>query len=117
VEVRVTERGGELFVAVRTPDTRLAGDLRQDLPALANRLEQSGFHATTWQPASGERERLADPQAGASGQDAQSQPQQNGRQQQRDSQQPKQEEPETPADPSQPNEQGKDFAWLMSSIQ
>jgi hypothetical protein len=117
VEVRVTERGGDVVVAVRTPDTRLAGDLRQELPALATKLEQSGFHATTWQPAaSGEREHLADPQAAASGQDAQGQSRQNGREQQRDPEQQKQQGPENPANPAQPKEQGKDFAWLLSSI-
>jgi hypothetical protein len=117
VEVRVTERGGDVFVAVRTPDSRLAGDLRQDLPALAGRLEQSGFHATTWQPpATGERERLADPQAAASGQDAQGQSRQNGREPQRDPEQQKQEGPENPASPAQQNEKGKDFEWLLSSI-
>jgi uncharacterized membrane protein len=117
VEVRVTERAGDVFVAVRTPDGRLASDLRQDLPALATRLEQSGFHATTWQPsADSERQRLADPQAGAPGQDAQSQSRQNGREQQRDPQQQKQPEPDSPASPSQPKEKGKDFEWLLSSI-
>jgi hypothetical protein len=116
VEVRVTERGGDVFVAVRSPDSRVAEDLRQDLPGLAARLEQTGFHATTWQPgAAGERERLADPQA-ASGQDAQSQSRQNGREQQRDPQQQKQKEPETPASLTPQNEPGKDFEGLLSSI-
>jgi hypothetical protein len=118
VEVRVTERGGDVFVAVRTPDGKLAGDLRQDLPALAARLEQSGFRATSWQPAAtGERERLADPQAGAAGQDAQNQSRQNGREQQRDPQQQKQQGPENPDNPAPTKEKGKDFEWLLSSIQ
>ena len=43
VEVRLTERRGDVFVAVRTPDSRLAGELRQDLPSLASRLEQAGY--------------------------------------------------------------------------
>jgi hypothetical protein len=117
VEVRVTERAGDLLVAVRTPDDRLAGDLRQELPALATRLEQTGFHAVTWQPsAEGERQRLQDPQALASGQDAQSQSRQNGGEEQRDPQQEKQNQPEDPANPSRRKEQGKDFAWLLSSI-
>lgn len=50
VDVRVTERGGEVQVAVRTPDSRLAGELRDELPALSARLEQSGFRAETWHP-------------------------------------------------------------------
>jgi len=117
VEVSVTERGGDVFVAVRTPDSRLAGEMRQELPALETRLEQSGFHATTWQPAAtGERERLADPQAGATGQDAQNQSRQNGREQQRDPQEQKPQGPENPDNPAQPKNKGKDFEWLLSSI-
>lgn len=118
VEVSVTERGGDVFVAVRTPDSRLAGEMRQELPALETRLEQSGFHATTWQPAAtGERERLADPQTGATGQDAQNQSRQNGREQQRDPQEQKPQGPENPDNPAQPKQKGKDFEWLLSSIQ
>lgn len=114
VEVRVTERRGDVYVAVRTPDGRLAGDLRQNLPTLADRLEQSGFHATTWQPAAAtEHQRLADPQAAASGQDSQNQSRQNGREQQRDPQEQKQKGPDGPAQRKEP---GKDFEWLLSSI-
>jgi hypothetical protein len=117
VEVRVTERAGDVYVAVRTPDTRLAGDLRQDLPTLATRLEQTGFHATTWSPAAdSERQRLADPQAAASGQDPQGQFQQNGRDQQRDPQQQKEQDPENSPESDRRSEPGKDFAWLLSSI-
>ena len=42
VAVRVVERGGEVHVAVRTP-TRPGGGLRQGLPSLAAKLEQTGF--------------------------------------------------------------------------
>ena len=115
VEVRVTERGGDVHVAVRTPDSQLAGDLRDDLPSLAARLEQSGFHATTWQPA-GDLQHLADPQAGTSAQDAQGQSRQNGSGEQRDPQERKPKDPENPDNPSQSKEQGKDFAWLLSSL-
>jgi hypothetical protein len=117
VEVRISERGGDVFVAVRTPDSRLSGDLRQNLPALATRLEQSGFHATTWQPgASGARERIAEPQSGASGQDSEGQARQNGREQQRDRQEQKQKDAANPANAAQPNEPGRDFASLLSAI-
>jgi hypothetical protein len=116
VEVRVTERGGDVYVAVRTPDTRLAGELRQDLPALASRLEQSGFHATTWTPPAADRQHLADPRPGALPQDTPGQGRQNGREPQRDPQEQKRKDPENPDNPSQPQEQGKDFAWLLSSI-
>jgi hypothetical protein len=116
VEVRISERGGDVLVAVRTPDSRLAGDLRQNLPALASRLEQSGFH-TAWQPgASGVRERIAEPQSGASGQDSQSQARQNGREQQRDQQQEKQKGAANAANAAQPREPERDFASLLSAI-
>src|SRR5205085_2613427 len=48
VEVRLMERAGEVHFAVRTPDDRLAGALREDLPSLSSRLEQSGFRAEGW---------------------------------------------------------------------
>jgi hypothetical protein len=116
VEVRVTERGGDVHVAVRTPDTRLAGELREDLPALASRLEQSGFHAETWRPAAAGGQHFADPRAGATAQDAQGQSGQNGREQPRDPQEQNPKDPENPDNPSQPMEPGKDFAWLLSSL-
>jgi hypothetical protein len=116
VEVRVTERAGDVHVAVSTADTRLAGELREDLPALATRLEQSGFRAETWHPAdAGGRQHPAGPPAGAAAQDAESGSRQNGREQ-RDPQQHQPREPENPDDPSQPKEPGKDFAWLLSSL-
>jgi hypothetical protein len=112
----VTERGGDVHVAVRTPDTRLAGELREDLPALASRLEQSGFHAETWRPAAAGGQHFADPRAGATAQDAQGQSGQNGREQPRDPQEQNPKDPENPDNPSQPKEPGKDFAWLLSSL-
>ena len=45
VEVRLTERDGDIHVAVRTPDARLSDAMRADLPALAAKLEQSGFRS------------------------------------------------------------------------
>ena len=51
IAVRLTERAGEVHVAVRTPDARLEGDLRDNLPALSARLEQgSGYRAENWSP-------------------------------------------------------------------
>jgi hypothetical protein len=116
VEVRVTERAGDVHVSVSTPDSHLAGELRADLPALTTRLEQTGFHTETWRPAAGDRPHLADPQAGAAAQDDQSQSRQNRREQQGDPQQQKPKDPENPDSPSQTKEPGKDFAWLLSSL-
>jgi hypothetical protein len=116
VEVRVSERAGDMRVEVRTPDGGLAGDLRQDLPALASKLEQTGFRAETWHPAAAaERQGTAEAAAGAASQNSERQPGQNGGQRERDGQQqpkPKDQENETPS-----QETGKDFAWLFSSIQ
>ncbi len=51
VELRVVEREGELHVAVRTGDADLAHGLRQGLPELVDRLDQSGFRTEAWRPA------------------------------------------------------------------
>jgi hypothetical protein len=117
VEVRLTERGGDVMVSVRTPDSHLAGELRADLPALSSRLEQSGYRTETWQPiATGERQHLADPTAGAAAQDAQSQQRQNGGGQQPGQQEQKPKDPKNTGIPSQSKEPGKDFEWLLSSL-
>ncbi|MCX6622992.1 MAG: hypothetical protein NTY38_18375 [Acidobacteria bacterium] len=50
-EVRVQNRGGELHVAVRTPDARLTESLRSDLGELVSKLERSGMDARVWHPA------------------------------------------------------------------
>ncbi len=59
VDVRLTERGGQVEVSVRTPDPQLAGALRDDLTALSARLEQSGFRAEMWHPAGTRTEHLS----------------------------------------------------------
>jgi hypothetical protein len=125
VEVRLTERGGEVEVAVRTPDARLAGALREDLPALSSRLAESGFRAETWHPASprassgvpsgpGDWHKLTEPSpAGTTSQDRNGRSRQNGGQPNGDSQ-PRQ--PQTQEQQPNRKDQGKDFAWLMSSL-
>jgi hypothetical protein len=47
VDVHVTERAGQVHVAVRTPDAGLQTSLRQDLGTLVNSLDRAGFHAET----------------------------------------------------------------------
>lgn len=117
VELRVTERGGDIQVAVRTPDARLAGDLRQDLPSLAARLEQSGYRAETWHPATvAGRWHLADPQFAGTAQDAHGQPHQNGRDPQSQQQEQKRKNPAKSGKASPSNDPGKDFEWLLSSL-
>ena len=50
VQVRLSERAGELHVSVRTPDTGLTRGLRDGLPDLMGRLQVNGYRAETWQP-------------------------------------------------------------------
>jgi len=50
VQVRLSERAGELHVSVRTPDTGLTRGLRDGLPDLMSRLQVNGYRADTWQP-------------------------------------------------------------------
>lgn len=45
VELNIAERGGEVRVAVRTPDPHVRQTLRAELPALVERLEQGGYRA------------------------------------------------------------------------
>jgi hypothetical protein len=47
VDVRVSHRGGEVHVAVRTADAGLQASLRSDLGSLVEKLEQSGFRTET----------------------------------------------------------------------
>jgi hypothetical protein len=108
VEVRLVERAGEVHLAVRTPDQRLSGALRDNLPELAARLEGTGFRpaASTAGNSSGERHASPQPQSPS---DSQSQP--DGRQRQRDA------EPQSQENSPIRNrkEKGNSFAWFMSS--
>ena len=53
VSLRVVERAGEVQVAVRTSDSQLTGDLREQLPDLVSELAGRGYRAETWQPLAG----------------------------------------------------------------
>jgi len=83
IAIRMVQRGGEIHVAVRTPDQQAAQSMRQDLSRLASSLDDAGFRADTWRPAAtnvagpssthGQREFSQEPrQGGASGSGAQS---------------------------------------------
>ncbi len=52
VDVQLAERGGQVHVAVRTPDPALESSLRQDLNTLVDSLERSGFRSEVLIPAS-----------------------------------------------------------------
>jgi hypothetical protein len=114
VEVRVTDRGGEVRVDVHTPDSRLAGALRADLPELAARIEQTGYRAETWQPlspSSPDRWRVAE--LGAASPDTEDRSPRQGEQKQDEGrrQNSQQEDP-----PAQRKQDRKDFQWLFNSI-
>jgi len=51
VDVRLVDRGGEVRVAVRTPDAGLTRSLREGLDELVARVENLGYAAETWTPA------------------------------------------------------------------
>lgn len=61
VDVHLTERGGQVHVAVRTADGGLQTALRQDLGTLVSSLERSGFRTETFTP----REAIQQASAGA----------------------------------------------------
>ncbi|PWU01375.1 MAG: hypothetical protein C5B51_22950 [Terriglobia bacterium] len=116
VDVRLIERGGEIRVAVRTPDAGLAGTLRGDLPALSSRLEQTGFRAQTWHPAAAPASwsRTAE---GGPAQNSQNggNPLRQGGQQQQQQAPPRRSKPA--AEESAANSpQGKEFAWFVSQL-
>jgi hypothetical protein len=117
VEVRLVERAGDIHLAVRTPDGRLAEGLREQLPQLSARLEQSGFRADEWRAAEAgapERRVLVDAAAGGSTDARQHGQPQDGRQDQREGEPraPRDGKPETPRN----KEKGNAFAWLMESL-
>jgi hypothetical protein len=53
VQVRLSERAGELRVSVRTPDVGLSRGLRDGVSELVGRLDHSGYRTETWQPSDG----------------------------------------------------------------
>ena len=114
IEVRLSDRGGEVTVAVRTPDHQLAGSLRENLPQLTARLNESGLRS--FEPAavaSPEARQTSETPSGSLRQD-QHQQQQNpdpqGDAEQRRHRQPEQTQPHNP------KQKGNDFAWLMSTL-
>ena len=111
VELRLTERAGEVHVAVRTPDPRLAGQLRENLPVLTSRLEHAGFRTETWHP-SASTEQAAD--TGLRNSRAETAGGEDGTGQRRDD--PQQPDAREQRKPQTSKEKGKQFAWLMSSL-
>jgi hypothetical protein len=115
VDVLLTERRGEVLVAVRTPNAQLAGTLREDLPVLSARLEQAGYRAETWHPAALATETgLRTSQSHASHTSSQDQnPSRQGGQEQ---EQAPPRQPKSSAAKTAANSRQKEFAWLMSQL-
>jgi hypothetical protein len=114
VDVRMVERAGEVHVAVRTQDTRLAGALQQDLPALSARLEQTGFRTDTWHPPSTAEAQVLAPEASPFNSSHQYNESQQHSGQQQDQRPPHR--PETPGDEENNEHQKKEFLWLISQL-
>ena len=115
VEVRLSERAGEVKMTVRTPDTHLATVLRENLPALSARLAESGYKSEAWHPAAtsvSERARTTEPSANSAFQDANPSPREQDRQPQEHGQRQR----KNPEEPLPSQQKGRDFAWLMSSL-
>lgn len=116
VEVRVSERGGEVRMTVRTPDTPLANSLRENLPALSARLAEDSVRSDTWHPAASSseaRRTTSESSAGGGAQDANSEPRQRDRESQEGSDQRR---PQPPQEATTQKQKGRNFAWLMSSL-
>ena len=114
VAVRLAERDGTVHVDVRTSDNRLAGTLREDLPELTARMEQTGFQAEAWHPAAASTtDRLRAP-ATASTENMQDQRRGGGQQ----SQEQDRSRDSNSGQQSRQGKQGrKDSQWPFTSIQ
>jgi hypothetical protein len=96
VSLQVSERGGEVRVAVRSDDARLNTELRSDLNDLVSNLKQQGFKSETWSPVDSARPVASAERAGlnSSGGDAPSQGGESRQQQQQQRQNQQQARPE-----------------------
>jgi hypothetical protein len=116
VEVRLSERAGEVKMTVRTADAPLASSLRENLPTLSARLAESGLRSETWHPAAsstGDWRHNDKSSADGASQDANGQPREQGREPQDGAGQRR---PKSAQQPIPLKEKGRDFAWLMSSL-
>ncbi len=112
VNLRLVERAGAVQVDVRTPDSHLASSLRDDLPALAARLEQTGLRAESWHDAPAApagRVRMAESVSSASSQLSQDQSRREG-----GGRDPQDGRPPEKRQPIQPK--SKEFSWLYTSL-
>jgi len=114
VNVRLVERAGSVEVDVRTPDSHLASALRDDLPALTSRLEQTGMRAEFWRdaPAAGAaRAPMAEQTAGAGFSSSQNQSRREGG----GGRDPREGQSQEKRQNQSPPE-SKEFSWLYTSL-
>jgi hypothetical protein len=112
VEVRMTERGGDVHVAVRASDPHLAGLLREDLPDLSARLEQNGFRTGNWHTGGFA---LADRIGGTDSSATSAQDQEGRSGGERGQQGGREQQSKDPHDPNRKDDR-KDFEWLFTSL-
>jgi hypothetical protein len=113
VDVRLVERAGTIQVDVRTADGHLASSLRDDLPALTARLEQSGLRAETWHDApaaAAGRSRIAEASSSAGFESSQNQSRREG-----GGRDPRDGEPQEKRQ-HHPESESKEFSWLYTSL-
>jgi len=108
VDLRISQRAGDVEVTVRTPDANLAQSLRQHLPELSDRLSQGGIHSDVWQPAS------AQASAGDTSSHSESEGGQQWQREQSDSQRQRQDQEQ--ANSQQDPEQQRQSSWLNAFI-
>jgi len=98
VDVRVVQQGSDVQVSVHSGDSNLTSGLRQGLPELQSRLEESGYRSEMWRPGVSTTPLTASPSSQAStnqsrGGDGQAQhggsQQESGRRNQNQSNQPR----------------------------
>lgn len=66
LEVRVMERGGEVRVAVHSPDPATSESVRAGLPELVDRLGQRGYETEIWRPPTAPSSARAQGESGSS---------------------------------------------------
>jgi hypothetical protein len=120
VEVRLSERAGQVQMTVRTADEPLANTLRENLPALNARLAESGFKSEAWHPAASSTNELRHTAgSGPRGASQDTNPDADAQPRQQDREPPDgaaQRRPKSPQEVTPQKEKGKDFSWLMSSL-
>jgi hypothetical protein len=116
-EVRLVERGGVVQMSVRTPDVKLAGTLREDLPSLSAKLENAGFRAEVWRPAATAGSAIRQLSESLNGQNLQQDDSGRRRQDPREQNEtPQPRQPKVKPADSGDTQAEKEFAWYISNL-